>query len=206
MNIIDTFSLPPIVSFDYEGDMSVILDYVKESQLMRRKTQFKSRDHYVLNELDELREFCKECSETYCKKVCDVDCEIDIQQSWLNVNETNDSFIDHWHANSYLSGVFYIESDTKKGAPIRFHNTLRNFSYYPEPREGVQREWMSDRRNKYTTNKIDVASIPGKLLMFSSMLSHSVPVNHSKESRVSLSFNTTPTRPFGSEDRLTRIT
>jgi len=31
-------------------------------------------------------------------------------------------------------------------------------------------------------------------------------VNHSEESRVSLSFNTTPTRPFGSEDRLTRIT
>ena len=181
--------------------MSVILDYVKESQLMRRKTQFKSRDHYVLNELDELREFCKECSETYCKEVCDVDCEIDIQQSWLNVNETGDSFGDHWHANSYLSGVFYIESDTKKGAPIRFHNTLRNFSYYPDP-SGT----MQDGRNKYTTNKMDVASIPGKLLVFSSMLTHSVPVNQSKETRISLSFNTTPTRPFGSEDRLTRIT
>ena len=203
MNIIDTFSLPPIVSFDYEGDMSVILDYMNSIEYKESggKTNHKSKNHYVLDELDELRNFCKESSEEYCKEICDVDCGIDIQQSWFNINETGDSFTDHWHANSYLSGVFYILSDVNKGAPIRFHNTLRNFSYYPEP-SGT----MQDGRNKYTTNKIDVASIPGKLLVFSSMLSHSVPVNHSKESRVSLSFNTTPTRPFGSEDRLTRIT
>ena len=202
MNIIDTFSLPPIVSFDYEGDMSVILDYMNSIEYKESggKTNHKSKSHYVLDELDELRNFCKESSEEYCKEICDVDCGIDIQQSWFNINETGDSFTDHWHANSYLSGVFYILSDVNKGAPIRFHNTLRNFSYYPEP-SGT----MQDGRNKYTTNKMDVASIPGKLLVFSSMLTHSVPVNHSEESRVSLSFNTTPTRPFGSENRLTRI-
>ena len=203
MNIIDTFSLPPIVSFDYEGDMSVILDYMNSIEYKESggKTNHKSKNHYVLDELDELRNFCKESSEEYCKEICDVDCGIDIQQSWFNVNETGDSFTDHWHANSYLSGVFYILSDVNKGAPIRFHNPLKNFSYYPDP-SGT----MQDGRNKYTTNKMDVASIPGKLLVFSSMLTHSVPVNHSEESRVSLSFNTTPTRPFGSEDRLTRIT
>ena len=203
MNIIDTFSLSPIGSFNYEGDMNVIIDYMNSIEYKESggKTNHKSKNHYVLDELDELHQFCKESSEEYCKEICDVDCGIDIQQSWFNINETGDSFTDHWHANSYLSGVFYILSDVNKGAPIRFHNTLRNFSYYPEP-SGT----MQDGRNKYTTNKIDVASIPGKLLVFSSMLSHSVPVNHSKESRVSLSFNTTPTRPFGSEDRLTRIT
>jgi len=215
MNIIETFALPPIVSFDYEGDMNVIFDYVNEAQLVKRKTKkgapiqdthHQSRNHYVLDELDELRDFCKKSSEEYCKEICDVDCEIDIQQSWLNVNEKGDSFTDHWHANSYLSGCFYIQSDTKKGAPIRFHSSLKNFSYYPTPREGIQRDWVSDRRNRYTTTKLDVASIPGKLLLFSSLMTHSVPVNNSDESRVSLSFNTTPTRPFGSEDRLKRIT
>ena len=202
MNIIDTFALPPIVSFDYEGDMGVIMDLVNNVEYKESGGQnHKSKNHYILNQLNELRDFCKKSSEEYCKKICDVECEIDIQQSWINVNQPGESFTDHWHANSYLSGVFYIVSDMNKGAPIRFHNTLRNFSYYPDATGKVANE-----RNKYTTSKMDVASMPGKLLVFSSMLTHSVPVNHSDEPRVSLSFNTTPTRPFGSEDRLTRIT
>ncbi len=208
MNIIDTFSLSPVVSFDYKGNMNEIIEYSNSIEYKESggKTNQKSKNHYVLDELKDLREFCIKCCEDYCKSICDVNCGIDIQQSWINVNKTGDSFSSHWHPNSYLSGVFYIASDVKKGAPIRFHNPLKNFSYYPDPQVSmIGTGIMSDGRNKYTMGQYDIASIPGKLLVFSSMLTHSVPMNRSEESRVSLSFNTTPKRPFGSEDRFSRI-
>ena len=59
--------------------------------------------------------------------------------------------------------------------------------------------------NPYTCSSCDIASIPGNLLIFSSLQPHSVPVNKSETNRVSISFNTFPTVPFGGRDRLNLI-
>ncbi len=48
-------------------------------------------------------------------------------------------------------------------------------------------------------------SIPGELILFSSMLTHHVPKNISDKPRISLSFNTYPKIPFGSEIGLTKV-
>lgn len=203
MNIIDTFAMPPICAFDYDGDMEVIMDVVKGLKYNNSGSNSKSENKYVLDQLPELEAFCKKSSEEYCREICGANCDITIEQSWVNINYTGDTAESHWHSNSYLSGVFYIASNPKDGSPIRFHSALRGFAYYPN--EG---KWGYDEDgelNPYTSSTCDLASIPTKLLIFSSLLPHSVPMNKSKDARISLSFNTTPTRPFGDENRLNRI-
>ena len=205
MNIIDTFAMAPIGAFDYKGDMQTIIDVVNELDYIKLGTNSKSEDTYILEQLPELKQFCIESCEEYVREICGATkVGIDIQQAWVNINYTGDSAESHWHSNSYLSGVFYIASDSKDGSPIRFSSSLRNFSYYPsESAWGTNED--TGKINPYTSANCDLASIPTKLLVFSSLLPHGVPVNRSKSTRVSLSFNTTPTRPYGDETRLNRI-
>jgi uncharacterized protein (TIGR02466 family) len=205
MNIIDTFAMAPVCAFDYKGDMEEIIHVVNSLDYGSDGTNSKSKDTYVLDQLPNLKTFCIDSCEEYAKKICGATVGIDIQQSWVNINYTGDSAESHWHSNSYLSGVFYIASNPKDGSPIRFSSSLRNFSYYPNESAWGKNE-DNGEINPYTSSNCDLASIPTKLLVFSSLLPHSVPVNRSQDPRVSLSFNTTPSRPYGDEDRLNRIT
>ena len=111
--------------------------------------------------------------------------ELKITQSWLNVTNKNQFHHRHNHVNSFLSGVFYIQ--TGPDDKIEFH------------RDGYSQVAITQIK------AVTIFNSPGyfypvkenMLIMFPSSMVHEVPkVLHDKQ-RISLSFDTFPSGELG---------
>jgi uncharacterized protein (TIGR02466 family) len=97
--------------------------------------------------------------------------------SWINFTGKNQFHHKHYHPNSYISGVFYIDVDEKKDF-ITFFN-----GYEPaiEPSFKESNMFNSRHWSFNIANKL--------LLLFPSHLKHEVFVKQGDNIRISLSFN-----------------
>ncbi len=91
---------------------------------------------------------------------------------WVNVMEEGCTHPLHIHPQSVISGTFYLKMPQKASA-IRFE----------DPRYGL----FMHRPPVKTHISLDAK--PGDLILFESWLRHDVPLNLSKDSRISISFN-----------------
>ena len=200
---INMFSLPPLMVFEYGGDMDKILEYVSNIEYRDSTGNIKSANDYIFDddELKELKEFCLKSVSEYIDDVLGVDIDIEMQQSWINLNQPGQHHPDHYHGNSFISGVFYILSDEKEGAPICFKSELHksNFSILTVPKNIFLKYYPCTAASYFHP------STPGQLVLFSSTTTHCVPTNTTKTPRVSLSFNTYPKIPFGGKKALTYV-
>jgi uncharacterized protein (TIGR02466 family) len=111
----------------------------------------------------------------YIKDVLKYNVEIYITQSWLNFANKGDSHFSHNHANSFLSGVLYIQANDH----ITFEQE-KKFILRITP----------ESYNENNSELVDVDSKTGDLIIFPSWLHHNVKENLTDELRISLAFNT----------------
>lgn len=199
------FEIPPILVFPYQGkDLDTLAKYVLNLDY-RPSDPNDTKKSFNYNLLDDdklanLKNFFFKAINQYSLVVCGSNQEIGIQQSWSNLSKRQEGHSEHYHTNSYLSGVFYLMNEPE--IPIIFHSV-----------SCIEREWFSvipdqtEEDGWYGCRSESVAfrADVGNLLVFSSRLRHSVPPNHTDKKRLSLSFNTFPKLPFGNEHGLTRI-
>ncbi len=136
----------------------------------------------TLHERTEFSDFMAFVSKTAkgALKVLDIDHEgFQCTGCWANINPTGGKNTSHTHPNNYLSGVYYVAVPEGSGN-IEFAD--------PRAQAGVIMP-PTGKWNKFTGNKLAVDVMPGRLVIFPSWLSHSVPANTSDEERVSISFN-----------------
>ena len=128
--------------------------------------------------------------------IFDTKVSLEITQSWLNAYEQRDCFFDHYHSNSIISGVFYINclklpDDVPDGIIFndinnRTRSVLQTFAINgkkPTPYNGSQ----------YCCSVAD-----GDLVLFPSTMGHSVEENKtSDQTRITLAFNTYLFGTFG---------
>lgn len=115
----------------------------------------------------------------YFKKVYDPTCEIKpyITQSWVNYTEKGMFHHKHTHANSFLSGVYYVKADLNKDK-IMFHNEEYSLLKFP-----------SNSYNEYNSELWWFPVSSGTLIIFPSSLMHGVPTVND-DLRISIGFNT----------------
>lgn len=103
--------------------------------------------------------------------------KVKITSSWLNFTEKGGGHHRHVHPNSYLSGVFYFQTD--EFDQISFMNPN-----LPQIRFTAKQD---------TELNSEVWNLPtpqNRLYIFPSTLEHTVPPKHTDGCRISLSFNT----------------
>jgi uncharacterized protein (TIGR02466 family) len=101
-----------------------------------------------------------------------------IALSWLNWTEPNQKHHEHFHYNSLISGVYYVNCFENTDS-IRFINENKStikFSNFKEYHLFNSDSW-----------KIPVST--GTIIMFPSYLKHKVETNHGGHTRTSLAFN-----------------
>ena len=113
-------------------------------------------------------------------------------QSWANFNTTNTSHHKHWHANSLISGVFFVDGFK---TPIRFSSKSSLFPL----------EFQYNEFNDLNSESYNIELEKGVLLLFPSMLEHEVESNLTNSQRITISFNTWAEGNFGHKDRLTEL-
>ena len=119
--------------------------------------------------------------------------EIYMTNSWVNYNEKHTTHIRHNHANSFISGVFYIDgSDIFKTTFYRQTNLLEWDLNYTE-------------RNIFNTDLINVEAEKNQMILFPSSIYHEAPTNMNDETRITLSFNTWIRGEIGSDRQCTKL-
>jgi uncharacterized protein (TIGR02466 family) len=116
-----------------------------------------------------------------------------ITQSWANYTEPNQYHHKHSHPNSFISGVFYVNA-IKNEDMIKFYKDLP-FIY----------QINHNQPNNYNSGDVAILVETGDLVLFPSNFTHNVPPTTSKETRISISFNTFIRGNIGDEDSSTAL-
>jgi uncharacterized protein (TIGR02466 family) len=120
------------------------------------------------------------------------DVTLRLTQSWVNYSEPGQYHHKHAHPNSFVSGVFYIQ--TNPNDKIFFYRDGWQQIKFPPA------EW-----NSWNSESWWFEAITGRLILFPSSLTHMVPTVEGEDVRVSLSFNTFPAGTVGEEMDLTGL-
>lgn len=104
--------------------------------------------------------------------------DVYITQSWANYTEPNQYHHKHSHPNSFISGVYYINA-IKNEDMIKFYKDL-------PPTFQINH----NKSNNYNSGDVAILVETGDLVLFPSNFTHNVPPTTSKETRISIAFNT----------------
>ena len=113
-----------------------------------------------------------------------------IFSSWLTKAPPKASSDSHYHANSWLSGVYYPKGDPGFGIRFDHDNTS---TFYTPPTE----------YNIFNSKNWVVIAEDNLLILFFSQLRHKLMPNGSTRDRFSLAFNILPKGEFGTIDSKT---
>ena len=155
-----------------------------------------STNNFVLRDklMTSLRGWMEDCVAEYFKATTNPkhDVTLRLTQSWVNYSEPGQYHHKHAHPNSFVSGVFYIQ--TNPNDKIFFYRDGYSQIKFPPA------EW-----NSWNSESWWFEAITGRLILFPSSLTHMVPTVEGEDVRVSLSFNTFPAGTVGEEMDLTGL-
>ena len=171
------------------------MNHKEKNQLEKNTEKRISKNKFVLNDpdLSNLKQFVDESIKQYLRDVLDENTQLDVTQSWLNETSNGEGHHYHCHANSYLSGVFYVQ--TNDDDKITFHNNDPRINYY----KPTVNNW-----NLVNSESWWLPTPQNSLIIFRSDLCHSVPKTLN-DKRISLSFNTFPVGSLGNEQSATYL-
>jgi uncharacterized protein (TIGR02466 family) len=155
-----------------------------------------STNNFVLRDklMTSLRGWMEDCVAEYFKATTNPkhDVTLRLTQSWVNYSEPGQYHHKHAHPNSFVSGVFYIQ--TNPNDKIFFYRDGYSQIKFPPA------EW-----NNWNSESWWFEALTGRLILFPSSLTHMVPTVEGEDVRVSLSFNTFPAGTVGEEMDLTGL-
>lgn len=156
-------------------DVTEFPNWIKSSGL--------SENRFILDNLDfkDIRRVCEFHLNEYITKVCGLDNEFYITNSWLSRNAPNVEHKSHVHPNSIFSGCFYLKSS--KNSELTFSSVNH-----------LSKSWPFEFKKKYINiYNADNWSVPvdsGTIVIWPSNVLHGSNPNPLNETRVVLCFNT----------------
>lgn len=166
-----------------------------------------TQNKFILDsvELSGLKNRILEKTKHYIHEVLNVDTAVDfkIENSWINRHRQNDFAGSHRHSNSLVSGVYYIDVDRQSGAII-FEKNKSSFNLFTDT---VDIPFKKDNQSLNVFNAEAWGIVPknNDLILFPSLLYHSVSESQSDKLRYSLAFNMFPRGNLGGELNSLRI-
>jgi len=182
--------------FSLDRDLTVEeLSFIKNQDTVKNIGNLTSKDCYLLEKhpLKSLKEFFKNSLEKYFLHVYapETNVNLKITQSWSNYTNSGEFHHKHIHSNSFVSGVFFVQTDPALDK-IFFYRNESPFSIF------------SEKYNMYNSEAWWYPATQGKLILFPSTTQHSVETVTTKQ-RISISFNTFFVGHLGRDEDLTSL-
>lgn len=129
--------------------------------------------------LKNIKNFCMKHVQNYFNEVVCTSDDVKpyITLSWLNFTKQDEFHHVHFHENSLVSGVFYIDVDEKNDFITFYKSTYDRIKF------------TAKKYNFFNSDSWHLPVKTGKLILFPSHLSHSVETKKGYNLRVSLAFN-----------------
>lgn len=197
MEIIGLFPTP-LGKFVLDRDLTKKeLNFIKGLPTRPNEGNTTSDDNHVLKNknLSSLSKFIDQSVNEFFQSVYQPSTEVSLYTtiSWINYSEKNQWHHKHAHPNSFLSGVFYVES-----------NEDDKILFFKEP---AYRPISFDAKsyNPYNSESWWMETSEKTLYVFPSSFTHSVPAVTGDKTRISLSFNTFLKGQIGLDNSLTSL-
>lgn len=183
----------PIGLFKYPGeyDKAFLLSQEQICNVYNNS----SKDTYILRrkEVANLTAYIESCLQEYFAAIFSPrpDTRIRLTQSWLNWTKPGQYHHRHNHANSLISGCFYINANKETDRIFFYSDAYKRIKIAPE------------HPNAYNSNSWCCSVGSGDLVLFPSELEHMVQPVTGDDTRVSLAFNAFPIGFLGDEREMT---
>ena len=160
---------------------------------------FTSNNSDIFNgKLKKIKQFCEQQLKIYVEQAINPKEELDfyITQSWLNITKPGGFHHKHSHANSIISGVFYISTEEDDKITFTDPNVKVRELIKFEPKE--YNIWNATNWFFPVNNN--------ELILFPSWLNHSVTPNEKATTdRISLAFNVFVKGTIGTHKNLSKL-
>ena len=104
-----------------------------------------------------------------------------LKNSWIMENLPGDYNSSHFHVNSLISGILYIDVNEKSGNII-FHKNINNL-------HAGMLDLGVINYNIFNSSDFTITPVEGQLLIFPSTLFHRASINESDKTRYCIAFN-----------------
>jgi len=138
-------------------------------------------------ELKELHSILKESALNFIKKcgfICD---EVIITDAWVNKYRLGSTLPVHRHANSYISGNYFINYDKSINSPLTLTNDRVVTSQAP-----TLKLQPDDEKTPYNRNTYEIICEESTVLLWKSHILHGYSKPEIGDNRLTLSFNIMP--------------
>lgn len=179
--IMDLFPTPLFITNINKPVDSRLKEYLLNAPKIANMGNTRGEDGYILNHpmFGELKQFIMQCIKDYTFKLYgNTELDVYITQSWANYTEPKQFHHKHNHPNSFISGVFYINAINGEDV-IKFYKDKTSLF-----------DLRSESPNNYNSQDVAILVKTGDLVLFPSNFVHEVPQTTSKETRISIAFNT----------------
>lgn len=131
-----------------------------------------------------------DCAYTYCDNT-NIDVEnFEITMMWYNVYSKHGENGEHFHPNSFLSGIYVLKDDeVDKNFELNGHVPGRTYFMNPIMQNFIMHPSTKDGGSRYYTTNVVPLLTSGTLILFPSWLRHSVSKHPGKDYRVTIAFN-----------------
>lgn len=181
----------PVYQALVETDFTNEIEFLKKLELVQAKNNQVSKNMYILEftELQKCKKICEDQLEIYIKNTFDCKQEFYITNSWMAFSKPGESHHVHFHPNSIISGVLYLQAVDDCGDIILHHkSSLRyNFDF----------SYDLNSYNIFNSQTWKYKVSTGNIILFPSWVNHSVEENKSHQDRIILGFNTFVKGSFG---------
>lgn len=173
------------ISKDWSSEEDIAANFHKPS------TCFLSNDRNILRKegYKTIKQAIFKAFSEYIKALGIIDTDFYIKSSWIALTKSEGSAARHFHANSFISGVYYIDVNPLSGDLI-LHNDTGRPSAFP----ATTLLFKTIDASFHPLNGIAYRLQPknNTIVLFPSDLSHTILPNKSHENRVSLAFDIFP--------------
>ena len=190
---------PTAIGF-YELDKPVTekeLQFIKDLETRSNDGNTTSVDNYLLKskEMKRIAAFIDKSVQSYFKEVYAPKHEVKpyVTQSWANYTNKGQFHHKHNHANSFISGVFYVAADAAKDRIFFYKDGYQQIKVTTE-------DW-----NQWNSESWWFPVETGKIVLFPSNLTHMVETVQSEDTRISIAFNTFLEGVVGDNKTLTEL-
>ena len=188
----------PVGMYELGRDLTAKeLSFLKNQETRNNMGNTTSTNNTILKakELTQLRDFIETKVSEYFATVYNPKHKVNLKitQSWTNYTEPGQYHHKHSHPNSFVSGVFYIQTNNDKDKIYFFRDGYEQIKFPPS-------EW-----NVWNSESWWFEAETCKLILFPSSLTHMVQTVEADQTRISLSFNTFPVGNVGEEMDLTGL-
>lgn len=186
----DNFQVAGTAVFDYEVPRSAMNEI--ERNLL---PLYENRDTQQLLEPElPLRQVIYDCSNDAWKQLGADTSKAQLQptQVWLNRVLAGGGHLAHYHPNSVLSGILFLQTHP---VPTVFQ---RHTLYATLPVR-----WWADHNTEWESTPVEARR--GRLIVFPSNIHHMVPQNTTEQDRLVVAWNTFPKGEIMPEDQLCQL-